>query len=269
MQFANANGITMHYALTGARNVSPLMVFINSLGTDFRIWDEVYPHFASDYAVLRYDKRGHGLSDLGTMPYTIDEHVTDLLALLDQIGAREIVVCGLSVGGLIAHGLYERRPEIIRALILCDTAPKIGTADIWNARIDAVMKDGVDSIADSILARWFTAGFREHEKAKLAGCRAMLVRQPREGYAATCAALRDADYTEITRNISVPTLCLVGDQDGSTPPDLVRSMAEMISDSRFEVIADAGHIPCIEQPAELVTRIRSFLGDTGIGSRRR
>ena len=264
MQFAHANGITVHYALTGARDANPLIVFINSLGTDFRIWDEVYPHFATDFSVLRYDKRGHGLSDLGTTPYTIDQHVTDLLALLDQIGAREIVVCGLSVGGLIAHGLYARRPEIVRALILCDTAPKIGTPETWNARIDAVMKDGIDSIADSVLERWFTAGFREHEKAKLAGCRAMLVRQSREGYAATCAALRDADYTEIAKSISVPALCLVGDQDGSTPPDLVRSMADMIPVSRFEVIADAGHIPCIEQPTDLVARIRSFLGDTGI-----
>ena len=78
--------------------------------------------------MLCYDKRGHGLSDLGGAPYSIDDHVDDLAGLVDHLGAGKVVLCGLSVGGLIAQGLSAKRPEIVRALILCDTAHKIGTA---------------------------------------------------------------------------------------------------------------------------------------------
>jgi 3-oxoadipate enol-lactonase len=87
----------------------------------------------------------------------------------------------------------------------------------------------------------------------------MLERQPVEGYIATCEAIRDADLTEHARKIAIPTLCIVGDQDGSTPPDLVSSTARLIPNARYEVIRDAGHIPCIEQPEALTAVIRAFI----------
>ena len=77
--------------------------------------------------------------------------------------------------------------------------------------------------------------------------------------------MRDADHTELVRRITVPTLCLVGDQDGSTPPDLVRSMADLIPGAEFVVVENAGHIPCVEQPAQLVARIREFLARKQVG----
>lgn len=82
---------------------------------------------------------------------------------------------------------------------------------------------------------------------------------PLEGYLGTCAALRDSDLTKSTRALKVPTLCIGGDQDGSTPPDLVRSMADLIRGSEFRIVADAGHIPCVEQPAAVAALIRQFL----------
>jgi 3-oxoadipate enol-lactonase len=87
----------------------------------------------------------------------------------------------------------------------------------------------------------------------------MLIRQPVRGYIATCEAVRDADLTDVARHISVPTLCVVGDQDGSTPPELVLSTSRLIADSGYEVIKDAGHIPCVEQPEALTALIRTFI----------
>ncbi len=153
----------------------------------------------------------------------------------------------------------------MRALILCDTAHKIGTAETWNARIDTVRRSGIDSIADGVMKLWFTPDFHKDKPALLAGCRTMLVRQPVEGYAGTCAAVRDANHTELVRRVAVPTLCLVGDQDGSTPPPLVRSMADLIPGAEFAVIEGAGHIPCVEQPAQLAAKIRGFLGRNNLG----
>jgi 3-oxoadipate enol-lactonase len=259
VQFAHINDVTIHYQVIGAPADRPVIVFVNSLGTDFRIWRDVVVRLAGDYAILLYDKRGHGLSDVGQVPYSIEDHATDLAGLLDLLSVKQAVVCGLSVGGLVAQSLYSRRPDLVHALILCDTAHKIGTADTWNARIAAIEKNGIASIVDAIMERWFTPAFRRPENVAYAGYCNMLTRQPLEGYAATCEAIRDADLTEAASKIAVPTICIVGDQDGSTPPELVRSTAKLIPNARYEVIPDCAHIPCVEQPEALVAVIRAFL----------
>ena len=259
MQFAKIGDVNLHYQLIGAPAGKPVMVFANALGTDFRIWRDVIVRLAGDFAVVLYDMRGHGLSDIGKTPYAMDDHVGDLAGLIDFLGVRETILCGLSVGGLVAQGLYARRPDLVRALVLCDTAHKIGTPDLWNARIAAVREKGIEAIADGILERWFTPKFRTPGNAAFAGYRNMLIRQPVEGYAATCAAIRDADFTEAAKKIAVPAICIVGDQDGSTPPELVLSTAKLIPGCRYEVIRDAGHIPCVEQPEALTEIIRTFI----------
>ena len=259
MQFARINDVTIHYQIIGAAGDKPVLVFANSLGTDFRIWRDVIVRLAGDFAIVLYDKRGHGLSDIGQVPYAIEDHATDLAGLLDLLNVKNAVICGLSVGGLIAQSLYQRRPDLVRALILCDTAHKIGTADSWNARIAQVEAHGLESIVDAVMERWFTPAFRRPENRAFAGYSNMLVRQPATGYTATCAALRDADFTEAAKKIAVPTICIVGDQDGSTPPELVLSTAKLIPNARYEVIKDAGHIPCVEQPEALTAVIRAFI----------
>lgn len=265
MQFAFLNGVALHYQTIGAPAGKPTIVFANALGTDFRIWRDVIVRLAGDFAILTYDKRGHGLSNVGEAPYSTDDHVSDLEALLEHLQVKNAIICGLSVGGVIAQGLYARRKDLVRALILCDTAPKIGNTESWNQRIAAVNEAGIAALADGILQKWFTPEFRDPGNADFAGYRNMLTRSPVEGYAGTCAALRDCDYTNDARQIGVPTLCVVGDQDGSTPPDLVLAMAKLIPAARYEVIEGAGHLPCVEQPETLVAVIRAFLSglDTG------
>ena len=258
VQFVQVNGVSLHHQIIGGPGNKPVIVFINSLGTDFRIWRDVIVRLAGSYPLLTYDKRGHGLSDVGHAPYSIDDHVDDLIGLLEHLKVSDAVVCGLSVGGLIAQGLYARRPDLVKALILCDTAHKIGTADMWAARIAAIDESGLDGIVDGVMERWFTPAFRESDPS-FPGYRNMMLRQPVEGYTGTCAAIRDADYTAAAGDVAVPTLCVVGDQDGATPPELVLSLAKFIPRARYEVIKDAGHIPCVEQPEMLTTIIEAFL----------
>lgn len=264
MQFTTIGDIAIHFAQRSAAAGRPTLAFINSLGTDLRIWDAVADDLAGDVSILVYDKRGHGLSDIRADRCTIAEHAADLVGLLDHVGAHETVLCGLSIGGLIAQHLAATSPGRVRALVLCDTAHKIGAPDFWNQRIATVKRDGIAALADPILERWFTPGFRTGEPALFAGCRNMLTRQSVAGYVASCAAVRDADHTELVGRITAPTLVVVGDQDGSTPPDLVRSMADLIPGARFEIIADAGHIPCVEQPVALVALLRTFLTENGL-----
>lgn len=258
MKFARVNGVVLHYELSGSR-VLPLIVFSNSLGTDLRIWDLVVERLAGRYRMLRYDKRGHGLSETPPGPYSLVDHVEDLAALLEHLSLGRAAFVGLSVGGLIAQGLAARHPDLVAALVLSNTAHKIGTDESWNERIATVRQKGIGAISEVVLQRWFTQKFRAPQNADFPGYAAMLNRSPMEGYAATCAAIRDADLTESTRALSVPVLCIVGDQDGATPLDLVRSMANLIKGAQFRVIPDAGHIPCVEQPDAVADLIATFL----------
>ncbi|WP_309083882.1 3-oxoadipate enol-lactonase [Chelativorans sp.] len=258
MAFARVNGVVLHHDLRGPAE-RPVLVFINSLGTDFRIWNEVAGDLQQDFRLVLYDKRGHGLSEATPPPYAMTDHVGDLAALLDHLGTASAIIVGLSVGGVVAQGLAALRPDLVRALVLCGTAPKIGNDELWNARIKAVTEDGIASIADGIMQRWFTPAYRTPDNPDYVGYLAMLTRTSREGYAGTCAALREADLTESTRALKLPALCLVGDQDGSTPPDLVRELASLIEGARFKIIEDAGHLPCIEQPERTAELIRAFL----------
>lgn len=257
MNFAHANGIVLHYEDTGGDR--PAIVFANSLGTDFRIWDKVVAGLGADHRIIRYDKRGHGLSQATPAPYAMSDHVNDLAALLDELKVRSAVIVGLSVGGVIAQGLAAVRPDLVRGLVLSNTAHKIGTTESWNARIATVEAGGLESIADNVMKLWFTDSFRAPSNAEFVGCRTMLVRTPLVGYVGTCAALRDSDLTESTRALKVPVLCIAGDRDGSTPPDLVRSTADLIRGAEFRIVADAGHIPCVEQPGAVTALLRQFL----------
>ena len=257
MDFRALNGIVLHLQDLGPAE-RPALVFANSLGTDFRIWNDVVAGLADKFRIVLYDKRGHGLSELGDSPYAISDHVADLAALLDDLAIEGAVVCGLSVGGLIAQGLYASRPKLVSGLVLCDTAHKIGTAELWNGRIAAIEEGGIASIAEPILERWFSKALRENDPVALAGWRAMLTRTPAAGYLGTAAAIRDADFTEQAKQIAVPTLCVVGEEDGATPPELMRQTADLIPGAGYEVIAGAGHLPCIEQPQVLTELILKF-----------
>ncbi len=262
MRFVRVNGVVLHYHDCG-RADQPVIVFSNSLGTDFRIWDSVIDHLSQDFRIIRYDKRGHGLSEATEPPYKMADLVADLGALLDHLKVGKATIVGLSVGGMIAQGLASRRPDLVSSLILCDTAHKIGNNALWNERIAAVSDGGIARIVDAIMERWFTTPYRSADNADYIGYVSMLTRISIDGYVGTCAAIRDCDLTGSTRALTVPALCIVGDQDVSTPPELVRSMAELIDGARFEIVEDAGHLPCIEQPGRTARLIEDFIIQCG------
>ncbi len=261
MRAVTFGGVTHHFRVDGPDD-GPVVVFSNSLGTDFRIWDPVLPRLPGGLRILRYDKRGHGLSDLPQTSWGMADLVGDAAQLIDHLGLRDIVFCGLSVGGMIAQGLAAERPELIKALILCDTGAKLGAPEMWEDRIAATLGPGIASMADAVLERWFTPEFRSGHPA-FPAYRNMLTRTTASGYAGVCAAIRDTDLMESTSRLSVPCLAVCGDQDGATPPDLVRETAALIPGSRFELINGAGHIPTVEQPEQFARLISEFLSQIG------
>ena len=245
----------MHYCDQGPKD-GPVLVFANSLGTDLRLWDALLPHLPSGLRLLRYDKRGHGLSDAGGAA-AIEDLADDAIALIEAAAPGPVVFVGLSIGGLIAQAVAARRPDLIRALVLSNTAARIGTADTWQARIAAVNTDGLASIADAVMERWFAPGFRA--TPDLALWRNMLIRTPAPGYTAACAAIAATDLTTATAALRLPALVIAGEADGATPPDLVQATAALIPGAAFHILPGAGHLPCVEAPAAYAALLTRFL----------
>ena len=220
MQAARIGSTVLHYsdsAAPGGGAAGTTLVFANSLGTDLRVWDPLLPHLPQGLRIVRYDKRGHGLSDCPPGPYGIDDLVGELAGLLDHLAVRRAVVIGLSVGGMIAQGLAAARPDIVQAAVFCCTGHVIGTAEMWGQRIEALREVGIEGMADNVMERWFSPAFRSGRPEDLAAWRNMLTRTPEAGYVATCAALRDADLTAGTAALKIPVLCVAGSNDGATP----------------------------------------------------
>ncbi|WP_371037042.1 3-oxoadipate enol-lactonase [Rhodosalinus sp. FB01] len=260
MRAADVNGVRLHWREDGDPEGAPV-VFANSLGTDLRLWDAVLPHLPAGLRIIRYDKRGHGLSEAPPAPYAMGQLVSDAEALLDHLGVRNCVFVGLSIGGMIAQGLAVKRMDQIRAVVLSNTAAKIGTKEMWEDRIATVRAQGIEGLADPVMERWFSAAFRV--TPELALWRNMLVRQPADGYAGCSAAISGTELYTPTSGLRLPTLGIAGDADGSTPPDLVRETLELIPGAEFRLIRGAGHLPCVEKPREYAEILAEFLRRVG------
>ncbi|RVV97293.1 3-oxoadipate enol-lactonase [Mesobaculum littorinae] len=260
MLMADIGGLHLHYRDDGDPEGRPV-VFANSLGTDLRLWDAMLPHLPRGLRLIRYDKRGHGLSDAPQGPYSMGALVSDVEKLLDHLNVRDCVFVGLSIGGQIAQGLAAKRLDLVRAMVLSNTAAKIGTRDMWSDRIAKIEAGGIAALSDAILERWFAAPFRATPAFR--AWENMLLRQPAHGYAGCCAAISGTDFLASTAGLTLPTLAIAGSEDGSTPPDLVRETADLVQGSRFEIIRGTGHLPAAEKPQDYARLLTSFLREVG------
>jgi 3-oxoadipate enol-lactonase len=255
MQALRMNDATLHLQVSGPEDGAPVL-FANSLGTDLRLWDAVLPLLPHGLRLIRYDKRGHGLSSAGGGE-TIDAQADDAIALIEQVARRPVVFVGLSIGGMIAQVVVARRPDLVRALVLSNTAARLGTAGLWQARMAAVQAGGLDSIADGVMDRWFAPAFRTTSEVAL--WRAMMTRTSEAGYIAACAALASADQRAATAQLRLPTLVIAGAADGASPPDVVRATADLIPGAVFHEMPAVGHLPVVEAPVVWASIVSPFL----------
>ncbi len=250
----------LNYLLEGPAG-APVLVLSNSLGTDLHMWDAQIEAFTQHFQVLRYDTRGHGASLVTDGPYSIEQNGRDVLALLDALGIAKAHFCGLSMGGLIGQWLGINAPERIERLALCNTAAKIGTPEVWNPRIEMVLAEGEQAmrgLRDASISRWFTADFAEAEPGKVEPIVGMLAQTSPEGYAANCAAVRDADYREQLGSIIAPTLIVCGSGDPVTTVEDGRFMQARIAGAEL-VAFHAAHLSNVQAGDEFSQRVLDFL----------
>lgn len=251
MRQLQVNGGGLHVVEGGAAD-GPALVFVNALGTDLRVWDQVVARLPPEFRLIRYDKRGHGLSSLTPSCTTIAAHAADLAGLLDALAVRRALVVGLSIGGPIAQTLAVARPDLAARLVLLASAHRIGSAESWGARIKAVQEGGMEAIADSLMERWFSRHVQRERADMVAAWRSLVARTPAEGYVAACTALRDADLADLAVHTPMPVHFAVGSRDLATPPEQVQAAAALIPHAGFEVIEGAGHLLPVEQPERVV-----------------
>ena len=247
--------VSLHVRDDGPKEAQVLM-FSNSLGTDMRVWDLMLAHLTGNYRIVRYDKRGHGLSDCPDAPYSIEQLVNDAEVIADTLQLTNIIFVGLSIGGLIGQGFAAKRPDLLSALVLMDTAAKIGTEAMWNERIAVLRKGGMDAMTDAILDRWFIDPLRQNKK-DLAPWSNMVTRTPLEGYVGCCQAIAAADFRESTAMLQLPVMGIVGEKDAATPPLVVEETTKLCG-GQFHLVAGAGHLPCVEQPLATAQLVQEF-----------
>jgi 3-oxoadipate enol-lactonase len=255
----NLNGIDTRYVLSDEGG-GPSLTFIHQLGGDLSVWDQMAGYFRDDYAVLRYDVRGHGATAASADPFGVGDLAADLAALLDALGIEQTHLVGLSMGGMIAQQFALDHPSRIATLTLCDTTagtPPDSRA-VWDQRAAAARRDGMAALLPATLDRWLTRDFQEAHPEAVEPIRDMFTRTSPTGYALACAALRDFDAQARLGEIRLPTLAVAGRHDTGTPAAATQALARAIPGAQFELL-DAAHLAPVEQSHRFAALLETFL----------
>lgn len=254
--FVEIHGLATHIAVDGPPG-APAVLLIHSLGTNLHVWDAQAEALARGFRVVRFDLRGHGLTEVGSGAVTIEDFAADAVAVLDACGVAAAHVGGVSIGGMIAQAVAVRAPARVASLLLCDTALAIPPPEMWRTRAATVRAEGIAAIADATLARWVSPAYLASPTGR--GLRSMLLRTSQEGYAVAAEALAVADLTRTASELRVPALVIVGELDPSTPVATAEALRDAIPGAQLAVIPGAAHIPLVEHPEAVTAAIRAFL----------
>ena len=236
----------------------PALIFSNSLGTNFKMWQPQIDFFQQDFFVICYDTRGHGASSAPQGPYSIDQLGQDVVNLLDHLNVEKAAFCGISMGGLTGQWLAIHRPERFNQVVVCNSAAKIGQEQAWNDRAALVREQGLQPIASTAASRWFTEPFIQSNATVVNNLQNDLAAGSAEGYASCCEALAKADVREQLKDITVPVLVVAGQQDPITTVADAQFMVERIANSQlFEI--NASHISNVELSNEFNQAVKQFI----------
>jgi len=211
------------------------------------------------------DLRGVGGSGVppGADGYSLTRYADDLAAVLDALGVRQAVVCGLSMGGYVTFELLRRHPARVKALILADTKPQADSVEAKRGRDEltqVAQREGQDAVIERLLPRLLAPETLATQPEVAAQVREMAGRWSAPGLVGALGMLRDRpDSTETLRGVRMPTLVLVGSEDEIAPPDTARAMAQLIPAAQYHVVPAAGHIAPLEQPLATSRLLADFL----------
>ncbi|MCH7305057.1 3-oxoadipate enol-lactonase [Acinetobacter sp. NIPH 1869] len=237
---------------------SPALLFSNSLGTNYGMWQKQFNYFKEHFYVICYDTRGHGSSSTPTGPYTLQQLGEDVIHLLDHLKIGKANFCGISMGGITGQWLAIHYPERFQRVVVSNTAAKIGQEQVWLDRAQLVRKQGLVPIATTAASRWFTDPFIQSHPAIVNNLCNDLSTGSANGYANCCEALAKADVREQLKDITIPVLIIAGTQDPVTTVADGQFMQQQIPDAQLVEI-NASHISNIECPEAFNVALENFL----------
>jgi len=210
--------------------------------------------------------RGQGQSEATNEPYSMDLLASDIKALVENLGAKNIVLGGISMGGYVAFAYRRLFPEDIRALILVDTKAEADTRQARTGRMemaDLVITKGVASFAERMLPRLFSKEKLETNAAIVQHGRKTIEAMSPIGIVGALQGMAErSDSTMLLDEIRIPTLIIVGEKDEVTTVEDAKRMASRIVGSKLVIVPDAGHISTLEQPEKVTSAIRTFLRES-------
>jgi 3-oxoadipate enol-lactonase len=257
MPVIDADGCKINVEVDGPQD-APAIVLSNSLGTNLSMWDDQAKALSGEFRVIRYDQRGHGKSGAPKGPYTIDRLGQDVIAILDNLKIAKAHFVGLSMGGSTGMWLARMAPGRFTKIILSNTGARIGTQDVWNARIASVLSKGMTAVIDTTLERWFSNDSHKRNLPAISSVRKMLMTTPPHGYAGCSAAIRDADQRWGIGAVKLPTLVIIGTLDPGTPPAGGEEIASRIRGAKVARL-EAAHLSNLEKSEAFTAEVQKFL----------
>lgn len=233
---------------------APALLLGNSLGTTSQMWSAQLVELARHFYVVAFDHRGHGKSEVSAQPWQIDDLGGDVVALLDQLGIDRASYAGVSLGGMVGMWIAANAPNRIDRLMVICTSAHLAAPDYWRERAAKVRANGMGSIVDPVVERWFTPAFAQRLPHVVRDYKETMAQLPPDGYAACCEVIGRLDLRADLARVSAPTMVVAGADDQAIPPEHGAKIAKAIAGSSFVTVADAAHLANVEQP-DVITRL--------------
>jgi 3-oxoadipate enol-lactonase len=251
------DGTRIRYRIDGPDD-APVLVLSNSIATTLEMWDVNVPDLAPAFRLVRYDTRGHGLSDAPAGAYSVERLGRDVVELLDALSVDRAHFCGLSLGGLVGQWLGVHAPERLNRLILANTSAYLGPSPRWDAQIHGIrLSRDLTDVAEMFLSNWFPLELLA-EESTVEPFREALVNMQSTGLLGCMAAVRDADMRRTIALIQAPTLVIIGEQDTVCLPDHGALIARTVPAAQTLYLS-AKHLSNVEDPRAFVNGVRRFL----------
>lgn len=249
-----------HYRIDGRGE--RWVTFVTGIANDLSMWDGQVAALERDFNVLRYDLRGHGGTPASGGAYTIELLVSDLAALLDQLNIRRTSVIGLGLGGAIAQAFALAHPDRVDKLMPCCCRARMvpDFAAMWHKLRETVSTNGLESIVEPTVQRWFSEDFKSRHPEVLEKIRKMIRSTTQEGYMGVTAAFLGLDVEAELGSIKAPTLYVSGAEDRlGGPPALMEGLAAKVKGARQVSVPNAAHIANIQNPEGFNRVLMDFL----------